>query len=342
MKQRSFIILAACVAVLILGAVAAYAYDSSRDDQIAEGVTIAGADVGGLSKAKAREVVNRRVVPGLRRPLTVYYRHKRIVLRPSAIAMRPDVDGMVDQALNASRDGNILGRVVRDVTGGDENAHIRADVAYSQPGFNRYIRRVQRTLDRRPVNAHVKFPEVKRVRERAGVRVEVGLLQPDVERALRSPRHRTVEAPTRITQPKVHLADLRKRWPHLIVILRGSFQLKFYRHLRLVKTYPIAVGQVGLETPGGLYHVESKQVNPSWHVPNSSWAGSLAGRVIPPGPDNPLKARWMGFVDGAGMHGTDQPGSIGSAASHGCIRMYIPDVIELYDRAPLRTPVFVS
>jgi L,D-transpeptidase catalytic domain/Putative peptidoglycan binding domain len=342
MKQRSFIFLAACVAVLIIGAVAAYAYDSSRDDQIADGVTIAGADVGGLSKDQARAVVERRVVPGLRHRLTVYYRHQRIGLRPSAIAMRPDVDGMVDQALHASRDGTIFGRIARDVTGGEENAHIRAEVTYSRSGFDRYIRRVQRVLDRRPVNAHVKFPEVKRVRERDGIQVEVGLLQSDVERALRSPARRTVEAPTKVTQPKVHLADLRKRWPHLIVIQRGAFQLKFYRRLHLVKTYSIAVGQVGLETPGGLYHIESKQVNPSWHVPNSSWAGSLAGRVIPPGPDNPLKARWMGFVDGAGMHGTDQPGSIGSAASHGCIRMFIPDVIELYDRAPLRTPVFVS
>ena len=69
------------------------------------------------------------------------------------------------------------------------------------------------------------------------------------------------------------------------------------------KSYPIAVGQQGLETPAGLYHVTDKQVNPYWHVPNSAWAGSLAGQVIPPGPSNPLQARWIGIADGAGIHG---------------------------------------
>ena len=72
-------------------------------------------------------------------------------------------------------------------------------------------------------------------------------------------------------------------------------------------------------------------------------AGSLAGQVIPGGaPNNPLKARWMGIFDGAGIHGTDQVGSLGTAASHGCIRMAIPDVIELYDRVPVETPVYIE
>jgi lipoprotein-anchoring transpeptidase ErfK/SrfK len=77
-------------------------------------------------------------------------------------------------------------------------------------------------------------------------------------------------------------------------------------------------------------------------VPNSAWAGSLAGRVIPPGPDDPLKARWIGITGGAGIHGTDQVGSLGSAASHGCIRMAIPDVIALYDRVPYGSKIYVA
>ena len=127
-----------------------------------------------------------------------------------------------------------------------------------------------------------------------------------------------------------------------ITIDRPAFRLRFFKRLKLKKTYAIAVGRVGLETPAGLYHVQDKQLNPSWHVPNSAWAGDLAGRVIPPGPDDPLKARWMGFFDGAGIHGTDAIGSLGTAASHGCIRMSIPDVEELYDMVPLRTPVYVQ
>src|SRR5256885_14954490 len=75
------------------------------------------------------------------------------------------------------------------------------------------------------------------------------------------------------------------------------------------------------------------QKDPAWHVPDEAWAGALAGRVIPPGdPQNPLKARWMGFHDGAGIHGTADIGSLGAAASHGCIRMAVPDVVKLYRR----------
>jgi len=73
-------------------------------------------------------------------------------------------------------------------------------------------------------------------------------------------------------------------------------------------------------------------------------AGDLAGKVIPPGPDDPIKARWMAFNGGAGIHGIDpsEYGSIGHNASHGCVRMRIPDVIELYDQTPVHTPVFVA
>ena len=82
-------------------------------------------------------------------------------------------------------------------------------------------------------------------------------------------------------------------------------------------------------------------MDPSWHVPNSAWAGSLAGQVIPPGPADPLKARWIGIFDGAGIHGTDELSSLGSAASHGCVRMAIPDVIDLYDRVQVGDPIYI-
>ena len=77
-------------------------------------------------------------------------------------------------------------------------------------------------------------------------------------------------------------------------------------------------------------------------MPNSSWAGSLAGQIIPPGPQDPLKARWIGITDGSGIHGTEDIGSLGSAASHGCIRMSIPDVIVLYNQTPYGSKIFVE
>ena len=142
--------------------------------------------------------------------------------------------------------------------------------------------------------------------------------------------------------PRWTTESIPERYPTFIVVSRETFTLRLFKHLKLARTFRIAVGRAGLETPAGLYQINDKQVNPSWHVPLSAWAGDLAGRIIPPGPADPIKARWMGFWNGAGIHGTDEVSSIGSAASHGCIRMTIPDVEALYPLVPLHTPIYVG
>ena len=143
-------------------------------------------------------------------------------------------------------------------------------------------------------------------------------------------------------KPQVTTDQLAQKYPTYLTIDRGNFQLRLWKNLKLVHTYTIAVGQQGLETPAGTYTIDDKQVNPSWHVPDSAWAGSLAGQVIPPGPADPIKARWMGFFNGAGIHRTDEVSSLGTAASHGCVRMSIPDVIALYPQVPLGTPIYIG
>src|SRR5690606_36062199 len=107
---------------------------------------------------------------------------------------------------------------------------------------------------------------------------------------------------------------------------------------RLRKTYGIAVGADGWSTPPGRFAIQSKIVNPPWYKP----ARAGGPGVVPGGsPANPLKARWLGVVGAVGIHGTADVGSIGSRASHGCIRMRIGDVIELYRWTPIGTPVLI-
>ena len=122
-----------------------------------------------------------------------------------------------------------------------------------------------------------------------------------------------------------------------------NFKLRLYKKLRLVKTYTVAVGALGFDTPAGMYHIQNKGVNVPWSVPNSAWAGSLAGTVVPGGvPENPLKSRWLGVYDGVGVHGTSDNASIGTNASHGCIRMHVWDVEELYDDVPVGAPIYIA
>jgi lipoprotein-anchoring transpeptidase ErfK/SrfK len=206
--------------------------------------------------------------------------------------------------------------------------------------------KIRKAIDRKPVDATAKLSAsgISTTDSRTGLAVRASTLHRQIRRAIVSTTaDRTFVARTRKLQPKVTMADLERNSGTAIVVNRSAFRLTLYKRLKPAKTYSIAVGQIGLETPAGLYHIQNKAVNPAWSVPNSDWAGDLAGKVIPGGaPDNPLKARWMGIFDGAGIHGTDAIGSIGTAASHGCVRMRIPDVIELYDQVPVGAPVYIA
>ncbi|MDQ4048282.1 MAG: L,D-transpeptidase/peptidoglycan binding protein [Actinomycetota bacterium] len=344
MGRKSFIALAALAVTLAAATAAGYAYDASNEDRIAKGVTVAGVDVGGLDTGEARARVKRRVVAPLMRPVTVTHDSRRFSLSPEDAGLRADVGGMVDEALKVSRDGGIVSRVARDLTGGEEDARVKPRVSYSKVAAAGLVARVRKGLDRPAQDARLNFPELTKVSEKDGLEVEAGRLERRVKAALLSLHGgRTVEAPTRVTKAKVTRDQLASKYPKIVVVNRGGFRLSLYKNLKLQKSYPIAVGQAGLETPAGLYHIQNKAVNAAWSVPNSPWAGSLAGTVIPGGaPNNPLKARWMGIFDGAGIHGTDQVGSLGTAASHGCIRMAIPDVIQLYDQVDVQTPVYIA
>ncbi len=339
--------IAAIVAVLVvvIGAVAAYAYDSSQKDKIADGVTIAGVDVGGLDEAQAAAAVRRHLLVPLRHSLVVSYDGRRWALPGAKLEVRADVDAAVQRALDESREGGLPSRLVRYVTGGEVDKSVSAQTTYSQPAINRFVRRVAGAVDREAENATVSASadSLEVVAGRNGRKLRDRLLTRELEHAvLDAAAPHTVVAVVHTTRPKVSKGEVAAEFPSYLTLDRGSFTLRLWKHLKLAKTYTVAVGQEGLETPAGLYHIQEKEENPSWHVPDSAWAGSLAGQVIPPGPADPIKARWMGIFEGAGIHGTEELESLGSAASHGCVRMSIPDVIELYPQVEVGTPIYIG
>jgi lipoprotein-anchoring transpeptidase ErfK/SrfK len=345
MHQKVLIALAALLTMGLLLAVGVWAYDDAQKDKIAPGVKVGGVDVGGRDADSARKIIQKQVVAPLKQPVVVSYDGADYTLSPKALHAHADVDGMVQEAIDRSQQGNILDRVSRYATGGEVNADLEPRVGYDKSAVKDFVHELADKIDQEPVDATV-VPSGGRLQQEAGQpgqSVNEGEMTASINHAARSPgRDATIPAVVQTTKPEVNKKDLAQAYPRYIYIDRGSYTLRFYSHLRLKKTYPIAVGQQGLETPAGLYHAQDKQVDPSWHVPNSAWAGSLAGQVIPPGPADPLKARWIGIFDGAGIHGTDDIGSLGSAASHGCVRMAVSDVIDLYDRVDVGDPIYIQ
>ncbi len=343
---RKATIAIAVVAVLLLALVGVgYAYDSSQKDKIADGVTIGGVDVGGMDEAEALQEVRRQLLGPLSHSLRVGYDGESWLLPGKSLKVHAELDAAVEEALEASHDGGLPGRLVRYVTGGELDKQIPADITYSKPAVNRFVRHVADEVDREARDATVEptADSLSVVKAKNGRKLRDNLLTRQLEAAvLNAGADHTIAARTHYTEPEVTTKEVADAYPSYLTLDRATFTLRLWKHLKLAKTYTVAVGQEGLETPEGLYHIQEKQENPSWHVPNSAWAGDLAGQVIPPGPEDPIKARWMGIFEGAGIHGTEEIESLGSAASHGCVRMSIPDVEELYDQVEVGTPIYIG
>jgi lipoprotein-anchoring transpeptidase ErfK/SrfK len=342
------LIIGATLAVVLIAALAGgmYAYDNAQADKIGKGVRVGGIALQGLTPEQARAKLNRLIVDPLERPIVVHHDRSTWALGAREAHIAVDLDAMIDHAMERTRDGNILERTVRNLTGKSLDADLEPTVEYSDKAVIRMLDKIRKGVDRKPVDATAKLDAggISTTDSRTGLAVRASTLHRQIRHAIVSTTaDRTFVARTRKIQPKVTTSDVEARYGTAIVVNRGAFRLTLYKKLKPAKTYSIAVGQIGLETPAGLYHIQNKAVNPAWNVPNSDWAGDLAGTTVPGGaPDNPLKARWMGIFDGAGIHGTDAINSIGTAASHGCIRMRIPDVIELYDEVPVGAPVYIA
>ena len=321
--------LAGAALVLAL-ALAAPAGAQVAKPRIALGVSAGGVDLSGLTVREAAARLDATLLPALQARLLVRVSgrtfhlamrrarlrlHSRRVARAALLAVPPEVT-TVPLVLTHSRSvvrafaeriGRHVGRPARD-------AHIRITLRHM-------LRRRGRPGRALPVTATAR-------------RIDAALADPRAPRLLRASLVRV--------RPRIRTPDLPRVYRTVLTVDRRHFRLRLFKRLRLKRRFPIAVGRAGLATPRGLYAITSKQVNPAWHVPNSPWAGALAGQVIPGGaPENPLKARWLGIANGIGIHGTAEDWSIGTRASHGCIRMHVRDVKALYRRVPLGTPVLI-
>jgi len=346
-RGRSSFIIPLVIAGLLVGAGGMYAYDRSQGDLIAHGISVGGIDIGGLTVAKARSRLRAELLPHFNQPVVARYHTHRYVLSPRADHLAVDIDGAIERALQRSRDGNIFVRVFRSLTGGHVDLALQPQVDFSKVAVGRLVDEVTSSLDHPARDASISYSadSVGEIPSQTGLSVDAAALKHALQSALQHPTvGDDLTIPVRTLTPKIPTGELAGENPTIITVDRGSFQLRLWKHLKLVSTYPIAVGMQGLETPGGLYHIQWKQVDPPWYVPNDSWAGSLAGTVVPPGPADPLKARFLSFDGGAGIHGIDpsEYGTIGHDASHGCIRMTIPDVIALYAQTPVGSPVYIG
>jgi lipoprotein-anchoring transpeptidase ErfK/SrfK len=343
--RKVYIAVVLGIVLLLAGAVGAYAWDASRSDEIADGITIGGVDVGGMTEAEAERAVADAVVEPLDEDVVVTHDGTKYILTAEKLAVRGDVASSVQAAINASQEGGLPTRLWRYATGGEVDQDIEPSVEFNESEITKFVETIAADVQQAPVNASVEptAASIEPVPEQLGYALRQEDLREKVTAAVRSPSDDPIKALVEETQPEVTTEDLADQYPVYLTVDRSTFQLKLWENLELAKTYTVAIGAEGFDTPTGEYAIQDKAVDPTWNVPDSDWAGDLAGTTVPGGsPDNPLKARWMGIYDGAGIHGTDDTASLGSAASHGCVRMSVADVIDLYPRVPVGTPIYIG
>jgi lipoprotein-anchoring transpeptidase ErfK/SrfK len=284
---------------------------------IAEGVSVGETEVGGMTLADAKAIVQTKFDEAL----AIRFGRTTVSVAPQRLGATARIRLAIDQARRAA-----------------PYARIPLFVNLRAGGVNRYVKTLARRFDRPAQDAEL--TGLRRLRpwitkERAGKELKQRQAARRIVAALR-----THERTVRIRATRIDPRITRARYGPIIVIRRESKRLHFYRGIRLWKVLGVATGQSSYPTPIGHFSIVTMQRHPWWYPPDSDWAKNE--KPIPPGPGNPLGTRWMGLsAPGVGMHGTPDAASIGYSASHGCIRMRIPEAEWLFNRVGVGTPVFI-
>jgi hypothetical protein len=218
-----------------------------------------------------------------------------------------------------------------------DDVSVRVDVDRAQ--VRRYVDQLQERLgfpaeDARLAGLVAGRPEI--AESKWGLEVRRRTMVVGITRMLRTRLRTRIPVVTRTLKPTLTRAN----FGPVIVIHRGSNRLALFNGEQAWRSFRVATGQAQYPTPTGSFSIVDMQRNPWWRPPDSDWAKGL--KPIPPGPGNPLGTRWMGLTaPGVGIHGTPDPASIGYSASHGCIRMLIPEATWLFDHVKIGTPVLI-
>jgi lipoprotein-anchoring transpeptidase ErfK/SrfK len=302
-------------------------------------VTVSGVDVGGLTLAEAAAKLEAELGPRFLPDVVVRAGGQRAALPVKKVRFAFRADRTAQRAYDAGL------AAPANPDGTLPPASATPSVTFKRDPLWTWAKNLGRSLDKAPRDARVKIrvTKIRRLPGKPGRALEVRPLVKAIEKVLADPlAAREVKGGFKRLVPDVRTKELKKIYKKIITIDRSSFRLRLFKKFRVIKRYGVAVGMPAYPTPSGLFSIQSKQVNPTWTAPNSPWAGEMAGQQVAGGaPNNPLRARWMGVSGAVGIHGTGQPWSIGSRASHGCIRMTVPDVIDLFKRVDMGTPVLI-
>jgi lipoprotein-anchoring transpeptidase ErfK/SrfK len=285
---------------------------------VPDGVTINGVAIGGLASDQAVAAVE----AAFAQPLTLRFSTTTITVSPQVLGLRLSADTAVSRAL-VSAPGTALS--------------LRA--GYDKTLVKNFVAKIAKRFARKSASSRLLFRRFAPVVTKPvlGRQIDVAKATTDLTQELVHATRGTISLRAKYSKPAVTPQTIGP----IVVIKRSSNLLTLYNGPKKVRAFKVATGQNIYPTPLGRFQIVVKWKNPWWYPPtNDTWAKGL--KPVPPGPNNPLGTRWMGLNSpGVGIHGTDEPASIGYSLSHGCIRMLVPQAEWLFDHVDVGTPVYI-
>jgi lipoprotein-anchoring transpeptidase ErfK/SrfK len=314
--KRSLVFVVAVLA-LVCARVAVADDTTPEPATIADGVTIAGVAVGGMTAEAATTAVQQSFDQSLE--LTVV--RTRVLVAPNVLGAKANVEKAVERATTAVA-----------------STAIPLSVAVDRSLTSKFVASLAQRFDRAAVSSQL-FLRRERpflTKDQAGRKLD----QRGTVTAILGALTANSRDPLTVGFKHLKAAVRRANFGPVIVIHRGLNRLYLYNGMRFWRAFSVATGQSQYPTPLGRFKIVVKWRNPWWYPPASPWA--QGSKPIPPGPNNPLGTRWMGLsAPGVGIHGTPTDGSIGYSVSHGCIRMHIPEAEWLFNHVDIGTTVFI-
>jgi len=290
---------------------------TTTEQVVPAGVTIERVQIGGLPVDQAVAAVEQAFA----QPLTLRFDATTISVSTHILGGRVSADTAVARA------STVAPNTALSLRGGYDATLVRA-----------FIDKLSKRFDRQPVSSRLLLRAERPfvTKPVAGRTIDRSKAFLAIANELVHATRATITLKAKLTQPPV----TPKTIGPVILIRRSANKLTLYNGMKTVRTFTVATGQNIYPTPLGRFQIVVKWKNPWWYPPASPWAKGL--KPVPPGPNNPLGTRWMGLsAPGVGIHGTDEPASIGYSLSHGCIRMHIPDAEWLFDHVDIGTIVFI-
>ncbi|HEY5468456.1 MAG TPA: L,D-transpeptidase family protein [Coriobacteriia bacterium] len=316
---------AALALTLLLGTLPAFA--GGGDPVVTAGVTVAGVPLVGMTAAQAHRAIAAACSTPTLAPLAVDASGIAFSMQvETAVAL--DIDGMVADALAAAETTDMAPRWTADGT-----------------AISSFVATVAKAIARKAVNAKrtIVNHRLKVVAQVNGRALDTAAALQAVSGAVTAEigaggsTQATVTVPVLVIRAKTTTANIGKT----ILVVLHERKVYLYKNTKLEKSYRCAIGMSAHPTPKGLFKVIAKSAHPAWHNPGSAWAKGMPS-YIKPGYYNPLGLRAL-YLNASGIriHGTAKTWSMGHAASHGCIRLTNHNVLDIYPRVPVGTPVYI-